>query len=117
MAFVVLAGYECARSPAKAILGGAEAPVVSANGHVESAADRTRRRMPSALLLVVLGVIAVVSVYNRYSSRVSLPFLVGAVIALSAGTLVLVQVALAAGLPGARYAVFVWKDVYIVLVL
>ncbi len=112
MAFVVLAGYECARSPATAILGGADAEVTDT-----TAKQRTEERMPTALLLVVLGVVATVGVYNRYSPRVPLPTLMGAVLAVSAGTLVLVLALLAMGLPGARYAVFVWKDVYIVLVL
>ncbi len=121
MAFVVLAGYECARSPAKAVLGGTDAAVVDVetgrDAHGETTRERTERRTPWALLLVLVGVVTAVSVYNRYSPRVPLPSVVGAVIAVSAGTLVLVQLALGAGLPGARYAVFVWKDVYIVLVL
>ena len=114
MAFVVLAGYECARSPAKTILAGADPGTAAAQLTAE---QRMAEREPIALLLVVIGVLGVVSVYNRYSSSVSLPSLVGAVIAVSAGTLVLVQAALAAGVPGARFAVYVWKDIYIVLVL
>ncbi len=121
MAFVVLAGYECARSPAKTILGGTHAEIVDASKGLDAngttTKERTAERRPWGDLLVVFAIIGVVAFYNRYSPRAPLPSVVGAVIAVSAGGLVLVQMLHAGQLPGARYAIYVWQNVYIVLVL
>lgn len=100
LALLILASYEAARPPIESLflsLYGSEA-------------------LPRVWLGVALGATAVVMVYNRFAARVPILTLLAASSLLSG--LVLSGLLLAGdALPGAGYALYIFKDIYIVVVL
>lgn len=101
LAFVILASYELARSPSESLF-------IDAYSY---------RGLPYAWLAVALVALLVVSVYNRFSTRVPLPTLFGASCVISAGILIALLGLVWSDVPGAEFLLYVWKDVYIVVVL
>ncbi len=101
LAFTVLASYEVARSAV-------ESPFLTAH---------TEKALPQVWLLVAAGAAIAVAVYNRFAARVTLLRLFGACTLVSCALLALLQGARAVDMPGVHYALYVWKDVYIVVVL
>jgi AAA family ATP:ADP antiporter len=101
LAFAVLASYEVARSAV-------ESPFLTAH---------TEKALPQVWLLVAAGAAVAVGVYNRFAARTPLLRLFGACTFVSCALLALLQGARALEVPGAHYALYVWKDVYIVVVL
>ena len=99
LAFLVMLSYAFAR-PA------AESMFFEAHG-----ADA----LPKAWVLVALGAAAWVFVYNRFSTRVDLVVLYGAVCLLATASMAALILAWKADVPGAGYALYVWKDLYVVV--
>lgn len=75
------------------------------------------RNLPWAYLAVAVSVVFVTAGYNRLAARMSLAQLWPVALALATATLVVFWVAERAGIRPAAYALFVWKDVYIVVVV
>lgn len=73
--------------------------------------------LPVAWLLVALAAAASVALYTRLSAGRDLGVVFAATATLSAALLALLIVAVKADLPGAHYALYVWKDVYIVVLV
>lgn len=101
IAFAVLASYEVARPATKSLF-------VSAHG---ASAE------PGAWVLVAAASLAVVALYGRFAARMTLVRLLGACVVTSAAILAALQLALAARLPGVYYALYVWRDVYVVVLI
>ena len=101
LAFVLLMSYEVARSPVESLF-------VDAHGS---------RLLPAAWTLVAAMAVVLVSIYNRFAARYDLGTIFGAVALISAAVLVLALLGRDAGVPGASYALYVWKDMYIVVLL
>ena len=80
-------------------------------------AAHTSRALPLAWLIVAVGVTVVVALYNRFVRRSDLVRLYGAAAVASAGLLCLLLLAVRGGLPGAFYALYAWKDIYIVVLV
>jgi AAA family ATP:ADP antiporter len=99
LAFALCVTYELARSPVESLF--LEAYTV--------------RGEPYAWLAVAIAAVAAVTVYNRYSARVELAKVFGAVAWLSAGILAGLLLLVRLKLPGAEMLLYVWKDVYIVV--
>ncbi len=101
LAALILGSYELCRSTVESIFlseHGAEA-------------------LPTAWLAVACGVVLTVAVYNRLAARLSLPQLM-AVCGGGAGLgLLLTKLAVDQEVPGAAYLLYVWKDVYIVVLV
>lgn len=101
LAFTVLASYEAARSPVESLFLSAHGPDA----------------LPTAWMFVALGAVATVALYARLASRFALmPLMAGASV---------VSMLLLGGLlwardrqiPGYAYAFYVWKDIYIVVLI
>jgi AAA family ATP:ADP antiporter len=73
--------------------------------------------LPKAWLLVALSSVIIVSAYSHWAARIDLVAGFGVISSLSALSLALLWIAGKCELPGARYALFVWKDIYIVLLV
>jgi ATP:ADP antiporter, AAA family len=73
--------------------------------------------LPKVWLLVAAGALATVGIYNRFSQRVGLVTLYGAVCLVTAGLLLLLLLAWRGDAPWAGYALYVWKDIYIVVLV
>ena len=73
--------------------------------------------LPKAWVLVALGAAGWVFLYNRFSTRVDLVVLYGAVCLIALAVMAGLIVAWKAGLPGTGYALYVWKDLYIVVLV
>ena len=73
--------------------------------------------LPRAWILVALGAAAWVLVYNRFSTRVDLVVLYGGVCLLALVVMAGLILAWKAGLPGTGYALYVWKDIYVVVLV
>ena len=101
LAYLILASYEVARPAVESLFLGA-------HGH---------EALPTAWLLVALGATAAVALYARFAARVRLDRLLAACAVLSGCGLALLQLARGLGLPGWAYGMYVWKDVYVVIVL
>lgn len=101
LAFLVLFSYEIARPAAESLF-------LERHGKEE---------LPRVWLFVALGATAAVALYGRFAARVRLLRLFAACSALSAASLVPLQLAWAAEMPGAAYLLYVWKDVYIVVLV
>ena len=71
--------------------------------------------LPYAWLLVGIAVVAVVSVYNRFSSSLPLPRVYGAAVAASSSVLALLLFSPQSDL--SMMFLYVWKDVYIVVLI
>ena len=101
LAFLVMLSYSIAR-PA------AESMFFEAHG-----ADA----LPKAWVLVALGAAGWVVFYNRFSTRIDLVQLYGEVCLLAMLTMATLIVAWKAGLSGTGYALYVWKDIYVVVLV
>ncbi len=101
MGFVVLSSYALARPAAESLF---------LQAYSSSA-------LPWAWLGVAVAAALVVGLYNRAARRRPIHALLSLALLASAGTLVLLLVALRLRLPGAPYLVYVWKDVYIVVLV
>ena len=101
LGFLVLASYEISRATIESLFE-------TAHG-AES--------VPLAWLVVAPSVLVTVLVYNRIIARTSLlPFFVGA-LAATLGVLALLLAAERLHVPGAYYGLYVWKDIYIVVLI
>ncbi len=101
IAVLVLASYEIVRPAAESIF-------VSEHG-VEA--------LPKAWLAIAAGVALTVAAYNRVVARVSLDRVAAGAALASVLLLALVQLARSRQVPGSAYLLYVWKDVYIVVLV
>lgn len=101
LAFLVLASYEVARPAVESLFLEAY----------------TSRGLPWVWLAVGITAFLVVLAYNRVVARVGLVSLFGRAAGASAVVLVLLQLAIRAELPGSVFALYVWKDVYVVVLV
>ena len=77
----------------------------------------TSARLPHVWVAVALGAALVVAGYNRLAQRLALDQVFGVVVGATLSLLALLLVALRAGLPGATFALYAWKDLYIVVLV
>lgn len=101
LAFLILAGYEAARPPIESLF-------LAAHG---------REGLPLAWLLVAGGAVAAVAAYNLLATRLALVPLLALCTGASAAVLWLLLFAADADMPGHTWALYVWKDVYIVVLI
>jgi AAA family ATP:ADP antiporter len=101
VAFVMLFGYELARSSVESLF---------LERHGSDA-------LPWAWVAVACATLGVVWVYSSFAVRVPLLRLFAVAIGGSAGTLVAAIAYHRAGLPGSLYVLYVWKDVHVVVLL
>ena len=73
--------------------------------------------LPRVWILVAFAALGTVAVYNRFSTRHDLVTLYGAVCLISAAILSGLVLAWKAQLPGTSYVLYVWKDIYIVVLV
>jgi ATP:ADP antiporter, AAA family len=73
--------------------------------------------LPFVWLVVACVAMAVVGIYNRYAANVHPAQLFGVAALVSALVLVGLLIAREFGLPGSDFALYVWKDVYIVVLV
>lgn len=101
MGFLVLASYELSRATIESLFE-------EAHG-AES--------VPLAWLVVAPSVLVTVLVYNRMiAGTAMIPFFIGAIVA-TIGVLSVLVVAVKLEVPGAYYGLYVWKDIYIVVLI
>ena len=101
LAFLVLASYEVARPAVESLF-------------LET---YTSEGLPWVWLAVGVTAFLVVLAYNRVVARVGLVSLFGRAAGLSAVVLILIQLAIQAEIPGSVFALYVWKDVYVVVLV
>ena len=77
----------------------------------------TQKGEPMAWVLVALGVTLTVSIYNRFVARTDLVRMYGVSTMLSAVVLSGLLLARQAGLPGSYYLLYMFKDIYIVVLV
>ena len=99
--FIILASYAIARPATESLF-------IEAHGSSS---------LPKAWLLVGLGSLGVVTIYNRYAATTDLVKIFGAVSGLSAIILVGLLLAMEAGLSGVNWILYLWKDLYIVVLI
>jgi AAA family ATP:ADP antiporter len=73
--------------------------------------------IPKAWLLVALGSVLVFGLYSHWAARIDLVQGFGFVSVSSALVLTALLGAMELGLPGSRYLLFLWKDIYIVMLV
>ncbi len=73
--------------------------------------------LPRVWILVAVFAAVSVAIYNRFSTRVDLVTLYGAVCVITGGLLALLIVAWTRGVPFTGYALYIWKDIYIVILV
>lgn len=101
LAFLILASYEATRPPVESLF----------------LAEHGRDALPQVWLLVAVGAAASVAVYNSFAARIALlPLLAGCTV-LSAVLLLGLLWASETKLPGHAYLFYLWKDLYIVVLL
>ncbi|MEK7705113.1 MAG: Npt1/Npt2 family nucleotide transporter [Myxococcota bacterium] len=101
LAFVVMGSYGLARPTTESLF----------------LAAHSAHALPSVWLAVAVMTTLVVGIYNRYASAVRLVSLFGAATLATAAILVLLLVALDRGLAGAAFALYVWKDIYVIVLV
>lgn len=101
LAVLVLGSYEVVRSAVESMF-------ISAH---------TAQNEPWAWLAVAVGATVTVAVYNRFAGRVPVTRMLGVCTLLSAGVLVALLGARWLAVPGVYYGLYVWKDVYIVVLV
>ena len=101
MVFLILASYELARSPVESLF-------------VEK---HTAAAIPQAWLVVAIGSVFVFGWWSHWAARIDLVRGFGLVSGLSALVLAGLLLACQADLPGSYHALFLWKDIYIVLLI
>jgi len=73
--------------------------------------------LPMVWILVAVFAVVTVGIYNRFSLKYDLVTLFGAVSVISCGLLALLVGAWKASVPGTAYALYVWKDIYVVILV
>ncbi|MEE2779617.1 MAG: hypothetical protein VYE15_03770, partial [Myxococcota bacterium] len=101
LAFLLLASYAVARPATESLF-------LEAHGS---------QALPQVWIAVALVSTLVVSFYNRYASSVGLLQLYGVCAGVSGGVLCLLMGVNALEVPGSAFALYVWKDVYIVILI
>lgn len=101
MAFVLMLTYAIARPAAESLF-------LSTYGS---------KRLPYVWLAVAVAVVLVVGIYNRYVSQMGLLALKERVLLLISASLALLLMAHHNNLPGSTFALYIWKDVYIVVII
>lgn len=101
LAFMVLASYEIARPAVESLFLEAY----------------TSQGLPWVWLAVAVAAFVVVLAYDRAVTRMSLVRLFGRAAGLSALVLVGLQLAVRAEVPGSVFALYIWKDVYVVVLV
>ncbi|MFT7625084.1 MAG: AAA family ATP:ADP antiporter [Myxococcota bacterium] len=101
VAFTILFGYEIARSPIESLFLKAY----------------TSAGLPQVWIAVALAAVVVTTIYSRLAGRRSLPWLFAASSLTSAVLFGIIAGWHAAGLPHAEFALYVWKDVYVVVLI
>jgi len=101
LAFLLMASYSLARPATESLF-------LEAHGS---------ESLPFVWILVAAGVAAVVIFYNRFATRVELVRLFAAATLLSAALVVLLQLLRFLHVPGIYYALYLWKDIYIVVLV
>lgn len=101
LAFVVIGSYELARPAAESLF-------LQAYG---------AERLPWVWLAVAATAAAVVSIYGRFSAGRHRLAVMSAAAVICAGLVTGLLLALRAGLPGAPFALYVFKDVYVVVLI
>jgi AAA family ATP:ADP antiporter len=80
-------------------------------------AEHGAKGLPTAWLGVALGSLVVVTVYNRWAARTDLVVLFGVASVVSAAGLTALLLGRGAGLPGGTLLLYLWKDLYIVVLI
>lgn len=101
LAFTIIGSYELARPAAESLF-------LRAHGS---------ERLPLVWLAVAAGAALAVSAYNRFSRRVPLLRLLAWAAALAGALLFVLLGLVRAGVPYATFALYVWKDVYVVVLV
>ena len=101
LAFFVLGSYGLARPPIESIF----------------LAEYGSKSLPWAWLVVAMGMVAVVGALQRRLAEMDLATLFGRVTAAAVALLALLLGARAAHVPGAAFLLYVWKDLYIVVLV
>ena len=101
LAFFVLGSYELVRSPIDSLF----------------VAEHGSEALPKVWLLVAVGAIAVTSAYNRFAATNSILSVLRLCIVASAVLLAALLLGLPVSGPLLVYALYVWKDVYIVVLV
>jgi AAA family ATP:ADP antiporter len=101
LAFLAMLSYALARPPAESLF-----------------LERyTKDGLPFVWLAVAIAVVATVAVYNRFAGRVPLGRLLAGVSWTSAAILAVLLAALAIEVPHVPFLLYVWKDVYVVVMV
>ncbi|MBS2027802.1 MAG: hypothetical protein JST54_07875 [Deltaproteobacteria bacterium] len=101
LAFFVLGSYGLARPPIESIF----------------LAEHGSKSLPWVWLAVAVGMVAVVGALNRRLAAVDLATLFGQVTAAALAVLAVLLGARAAHVPGTAFLLYVWKDLYIVVLV
>ena len=101
MAFLILASYDAARSPIESLF-------IEQHG---------ARWLPAAWIGVAIFAVICTGIYARYLGRFPLSVLFGRVTLISAGLLVGLIGLSRLEVPGSVYALYLWKDIYIVILI
>ena len=99
--FVILASYAIARPATESLF-------LEVHGS---------KSLPTAWLLVGMGSLLVVTIYNRFAATTDLVRIFGSVSALSAALLVTILVSMEFDAPAAYWLLYLWKDLYIVVLI
>jgi AAA family ATP:ADP antiporter len=101
ISFVSMVGYAMARTPIEAVF-------------IE---DWGRDAMPVAWIGIAIGAVAVVSLWDRAAARLSLPRMLFLLSAASGVGFALLLLGMEAGFPQASFLAYIFKDLYIVLLV
>jgi AAA family ATP:ADP antiporter len=101
LGFTVLTSYELSRSSVESLF-------LEAHGS---------DALPTVWILVAIAATLVVTVYNHFATRVSLPRLFAGAVIVTLTVLALLLGARAMEVPYVHYGLYVWKDVYIVVLV
>ena len=101
LAAIILASYEIARPATESLFLTAH----------------TSASLPKVWLFVVVGVAIAVAGYTRLAAQLRLDRLIALLAISSSAGLLVIQGLMDADVPGAAYVLYVWKDVYIVVLL
>jgi AAA family ATP:ADP antiporter len=80
-------------------------------------AEHGAESLPSVWLGVALGSLIVVTIYNHWAARTDLVVLFGVVSIISAAVLSVLLFARQVSVPGGAYMLYLWKDIYIVVLI
>lgn len=77
----------------------------------------TSKGLPGAWILVAIFITICVAIYNKHVAKSDLMKVLGASAGISAIVLVILISLIAVGFPGSYYALYVWKDVHVMILL